>query len=223
MPELCAAVLTEAPASLDVVRPGVPIELARAIHHCLEKSPALRTQSVAELARAIEPFGSEASEGMALRIEANLTTAPVITDVNKKPEPAGDDPERTVAGWESDSAARRRTRGIAIGIGGGMAALALVVLVLVARWMAAPDRVTTAKPAPVIVQPVPVPAPVALPSVVEPATTIDAGSSVAPAIVAPTRSATAPARSATAPHRVPKPDAMQILPTTSSSAPAHAF
>jgi serine/threonine-protein kinase len=42
-------------------RPDIPPELEAAILHCLEKDPRVRTQSVAELARALAPFGEQDS------------------------------------------------------------------------------------------------------------------------------------------------------------------
>ncbi|MDB4995733.1 MAG: Protein kinase, partial [Myxococcaceae bacterium] len=141
MPVLCTAVLTQVPPPLDVVRPEVPPELARAVDRCLEKTPELRMESVAELARALEPFGTDASEGMALRIEANLTSGPVITDISDKATTIRlPDASRTAAAWESDGASRRRTRGIAIGVAGGMAAASLILLVFIARSVSTPAR-----------------------------------------------------------------------------------
>jgi serine/threonine-protein kinase len=206
MPVLCAAVLTDVPPSLDVVRPGVPPELARAVQRCLEKTPQLRMESVAELARALEPFGSDASEGMAVRIEANLTSGPVITDVSDKAKTTKlPDASPTAAAWESDGASRRRTRGLAIGLGGGMAAVSLVLLVFIARAISTPSRQATppSVSAPVLSAPVPS---------VEPVVAIDAGHVAAP------RPTTPP------PRRAPKPVAPKPIPlSTASSAPAHAF
>ncbi len=64
--QLTAMVLEQRPRPLSDLRPDVPIGLANAVLACLEKDPALRTQSVADLARAIEPFGENA--GVADRI-----------------------------------------------------------------------------------------------------------------------------------------------------------
>jgi hypothetical protein len=48
------------------LRPDVHPELARVIARCLEKDPAMRYASVADLARELEPWGSQ--RGVSLRI-----------------------------------------------------------------------------------------------------------------------------------------------------------
>ena len=64
--QLTAMVLQDAPRRVDELRPDVPPGLARVIARCLEKDPAMRYANVAELARALEPFGSQ--RGVSLRI-----------------------------------------------------------------------------------------------------------------------------------------------------------
>jgi eukaryotic-like serine/threonine-protein kinase len=49
----------DTPAPLRTRRPELPEALDNAILKCLEKDPRVRTQSVAELARAIAPFGTD--------------------------------------------------------------------------------------------------------------------------------------------------------------------
>ncbi len=53
--ELCALVLTAAPSPLGVI--GAPAGLGAVIEKCLQKNPDLRYASIAEFARALEPFG----------------------------------------------------------------------------------------------------------------------------------------------------------------------
>jgi serine/threonine-protein kinase len=57
MPELIAAILAAPAPSIREARPDVPPELAAVIERCLEKDPARRFADVAELARALAPFG----------------------------------------------------------------------------------------------------------------------------------------------------------------------
>jgi hypothetical protein len=64
--QLTAMVLQDTPRPVDELRPDVPKGLARIITRCLEKDPATRYPSVAELAAALDPFGSQ--RGVALRI-----------------------------------------------------------------------------------------------------------------------------------------------------------
>ena len=54
--EVCAAILGGKPLSLRELRPEAPPELEAVILHCLRANPEHRPQSVAELARALQPF-----------------------------------------------------------------------------------------------------------------------------------------------------------------------
>jgi serine/threonine protein kinase len=49
-------ILTEEPARLDVLRPGLPQELVQAVHRALDKDANGRQQSAAELGAALRPF-----------------------------------------------------------------------------------------------------------------------------------------------------------------------
>jgi serine/threonine protein kinase len=64
--QLTAMVLQDTPRPVDELRGDVPKGLSRVIARCLEKDPALRYASVADLAHDLEPFGSV--RGVALRI-----------------------------------------------------------------------------------------------------------------------------------------------------------
>src|SRR5690606_18451305 len=57
MPQLCAKILQEEPEPLRNSRPDAPAGLADAVKRCLQKKPADRYPSVAELAAALFPFG----------------------------------------------------------------------------------------------------------------------------------------------------------------------
>lgn len=58
LPQVCARVMQEQPASLAAVVPGLPAGLAAIVNRCLEKRPDARYQSLAELALALAPFGT---------------------------------------------------------------------------------------------------------------------------------------------------------------------
>ena len=55
IPELCVKVVSEEPRPCSSFRPEIPSELDRIVHRCLQKDPALRYQSAAELRDALEP------------------------------------------------------------------------------------------------------------------------------------------------------------------------
>jgi serine/threonine-protein kinase len=56
--EVCATVLTQATPRISSIRANVPPGLERAVLRCLEKDPAARFATVAEMAYAIAPFGT---------------------------------------------------------------------------------------------------------------------------------------------------------------------
>jgi serine/threonine-protein kinase len=72
MAELCAAVLTRVPEPLSSLRPEVPPPVEAAVQRCLEKDPAARFASAAELARALAPHGTPLSRTSCMRIERVL-------------------------------------------------------------------------------------------------------------------------------------------------------
>jgi tRNA A-37 threonylcarbamoyl transferase component Bud32/tetratricopeptide (TPR) repeat protein len=63
-----AAHLTEAPTPIESLRPDVPSPLADIIMRCLEKDPAARPQSAAEIAAALEAMSGSSATMPALRL-----------------------------------------------------------------------------------------------------------------------------------------------------------
>ncbi|MFO0593605.1 MAG: serine/threonine-protein kinase [Polyangiaceae bacterium] len=72
----------EPPAPLDQALPGVPPDLQHIVEKCLEKQPANRFQSVAELARALAPF---ATDGARISIERILRTLSDNAPLTRRP------------------------------------------------------------------------------------------------------------------------------------------
>jgi serine/threonine-protein kinase len=77
MPELVFTIVEKPHAEARAVRPEIPAGLAAAVDRCLEKKQAARYQNVAELARAVAPFGPPRSAHSVERVEQVLggTTA----------------------------------------------------------------------------------------------------------------------------------------------------
>jgi eukaryotic-like serine/threonine-protein kinase len=88
MPELCALVLTEEPASLATLQPGLPPALAAAVARCLEKDPNKRFPNVAAFANAIAAFGPKRSIASAERISRVLREAGVDASTFTEPSVA---------------------------------------------------------------------------------------------------------------------------------------
>ncbi len=84
----------EPPASLQRYVPDVPPQLEAIIMRCLEKAPANRFQTVAELARALAPF---ASEGARLSIERILRTLSDHAPLTRRPIDSLSDVDRPSA------------------------------------------------------------------------------------------------------------------------------
>jgi serine/threonine-protein kinase len=101
MPELCATVLTQPPPRLSSLRASIPGEIEAAVLRCLEKEPGARFANVAELARAIAPFGTAIARESCARIERVLEGGPT-SDLSLPPmlfEP----PARATEEWPSDA------------------------------------------------------------------------------------------------------------------------
>lgn len=84
-PEVFAAVLGATAKPISSLRSSLALELASAVHRCLEKDPARRFADVAALAHAIERFGSPASTGAAARIRRILgTPEPLLHEASER-------------------------------------------------------------------------------------------------------------------------------------------
>jgi hypothetical protein len=73
LPEVYAAVLSQAVPSLESLRPGIPTGLDDIVQRCLDKDPAQRFCDVADLAEALAPFGGPTSAQSVERITRTLT------------------------------------------------------------------------------------------------------------------------------------------------------
>jgi serine/threonine-protein kinase len=87
MPELIAAILQKAPEPLSIVRSDIPVGLAAVLDRCLTKEPAGRYANIAELARALGPFGPPRAEQSVERIETVLGVGNVRALSSDPPPP----------------------------------------------------------------------------------------------------------------------------------------
>jgi serine/threonine-protein kinase len=138
MGETLSRILSVDPAPLSVLRPDVPEAMAGVVSRCLQRERHRRYRSVAELARALAPFGSEGAAGLAARVpeaepfSATAAAAPLL-DAAVVPAPvlaspvvaslavaaaASDAPQANDAGtdlatratWERGTSSRGRRR-----------------------------------------------------------------------------------------------------------------
>jgi serine/threonine-protein kinase len=88
MPELIASILQKTHEPIGAVRDDVPIGLANVIDTCLQKETSARYANIAELARALAPFGPARGEQSVERIEGVLG----VKSISVQPPPlAGTD------------------------------------------------------------------------------------------------------------------------------------
>ena len=84
---LVATILEQHPPALSSVRPDVPFALEAAVHRCVAKERSARFGDVAELARALAPFGPPGSHPLLERITHVLAAAGA--EASAKPPSAG--------------------------------------------------------------------------------------------------------------------------------------
>jgi serine/threonine-protein kinase len=88
LPEVCARIMAEPPATLGSIKPELPPALDGVIMRCLEKDPMRRFPDVASLAQALAPFGPPEARGAAERI-ARLARASAPSSKEVSPDASG--------------------------------------------------------------------------------------------------------------------------------------
>jgi serine/threonine-protein kinase len=86
-PQICAMVLNSAPPKPRSIRADLPAELEAVILRCLEKSPDARFATVADLVRALLPFGSPALRASTRTSPAAELRAPTSTRASAPTRP----------------------------------------------------------------------------------------------------------------------------------------
>jgi eukaryotic-like serine/threonine-protein kinase len=134
LPEVCARIMTEAPAPLHETRTEVTPELEAVVLRCLEKDASRRYQDVGALAKALAPFGPPETRSAADRVgrlvRATASSLPDIPGDMTVAAPAGlarssTGIAQTSATFAASASALRRSRTRTIAVGSGMLALGL--------------------------------------------------------------------------------------------------
>jgi serine/threonine protein kinase len=211
--QLCAMVLQDQPRPLNDYRAELTMELTAVVFKCLEKDPAQRFQTVAELAHALEPFTGQAS-GAAARIQS--------VGARTVPNPLADSSQSRVAvtggtsvSWdetELDRSSHKRSRVPFV------AGLAFVTVVAAGGAVFALRRPAPPDITPVITSASTTTTATASASATASATAISTTTAIATAIAASaTGSGSAKPIATAKPPRIPKPPSTK--PSASASAP----
>jgi serine/threonine-protein kinase len=159
LPEICAKVITQPPASTRERRPDTPIELDAVIQRCLRKNPQERYANIGEVALALAPFGPPRARTSVERILRVVRTAgiyegtAVVSAVQANSIRGTQSDTISPLGQTVSSHPRRRVFGVAV-LGAAFLASATVLgFVLVKRTgsdaptpssLAAPGQATAA-------------------------------------------------------------------------------
>ena len=213
MPMLCAKILTESPRHVRYANPHLSPELGEVIMKCLLHDLDARWSSVAELANALAPFGTDRGAHWAERASMLLDGSPSLraprpgsapmlarpgslADDRTPPPPAAPppgSPGRTATTFQSTgSASARSSKGLVIGAGAAVAIAGVAVAAFLFGSRGRDSAAPTRDGAPQVSA---APPPTTPPSAVAPAP--DAVASVLVAPAAPSASA-APAASSSA-------------------------
>jgi serine/threonine-protein kinase len=167
--QLTAMVLTEPPRPLQALRANIPGDLVRAVEACMQKDPAARFQSVAQLASALQTFAPADTRELAARI-ARIGGG--VSGPHPGASPAASSADGLVANgtsvnWagrtKSASPSRGKRAAMAFVVVLGVAALGAVGMAIALRprpvAMAVPSE--PARPVPISAAVAPPPVPVA--------------------------------------------------------------
>jgi eukaryotic-like serine/threonine-protein kinase len=177
---VCASVIADHPPALSKTRDDVPAGLENVVRRCLQKDPALRFATMAELALALSDYASPAGRASVQRIVGIMQSASagaeggILAHANEKPAWGTTD-----SSWRTEA---QKRRSLAVRIGGFVALAAIAAMVVAGGVLyagrTAPSLPATTKaqepiaaveaapapPAPAPPLPAPEPAPIAIPT-----------------------------------------------------------
>jgi serine/threonine-protein kinase len=176
--ELCLKVTSEAPSPIGELREGLPPELVSIIMRCLEKEPAKRFGTVAQLAAALEPLAASTQRGALDRPWRSLVdTVDQLESGEGVPVRSPSQGAGTGVTWGETSGARpapppkRRgfvgglALGIVLSLGAAVGAYVLATRPMTAKAPPAVVAAVSAAPAaPPVLPPVAVPEPTSAPA-----------------------------------------------------------
>jgi eukaryotic-like serine/threonine-protein kinase len=148
VPEVIAKIAADPPVPLRARRPEIDARIEQIVLQCLEKNPAARFASVADLAAALLPFGGPRAQISMHRITANLPSLPPAAAVpvaassqaRSHHKPALESAE-TLAGTSTQQA---RSRRVAAGVVAVAALIAVAAAILIATLLRSAHSTTAA-------------------------------------------------------------------------------
>jgi serine/threonine protein kinase len=171
MPQLCGMILQDPPRPLRDLRPDLPDALQAVIFRCLEKSRERRFANVADLAAALAPFGAPSAQRSADRISRVLGAAGIPSTPNLGVVANASTDANTSSNWGASQTPKKSRAPLFIALlagllvlGGGLmlvlqkraaveSAAEPPVSAVVAPVLAQSAPMSTAAPAPPMVQP----------------------------------------------------------------------
>ncbi|HEY3668922.1 MAG TPA: protein kinase [Polyangiaceae bacterium] len=171
MPQLCGMILQDPPRPLRDLRPDLPDALQAVIFRCLEKSRERRFANVADLAAALAPFGAPSAQRSADRISRVLGAAGIPSTPNLGVVANASTDANTSSNWGASQSPKKSRAPLFIALlagllvlGGGLmlvlqkraaveSAAEPLVSAVVAPVLAQSAPMSTAAPAPPMVQP----------------------------------------------------------------------
>ncbi len=127
--QLTAMVLSDPPRPIETLRADVPDELVRTIGRCLEKNPAARFESIAQLAAALQSFAPSDARDLAVRI-ARIGSGGGRVKAGSSPFAGAPGAGATSVNWAAKTDASSSKRGKAIATVAGVVCVAGAALAI---------------------------------------------------------------------------------------------